>query len=113
MNVTAGVDEFGRLICTVYSEGPPAVVTSSDAPHAREQLLDAIGEVQESGYSECLWPEATGEYRWMFRRAGDRLTVVALWSSGTLTGWQHVLHTETDFEDFTSRVRAALASAAA
>ncbi len=105
MDITAGVDDFGRLICTVYAEGPPAVVTSSDATGARAQLLDAIGEVEASGYSECLWPEATGEYRWMFRRAGDRLTVVALWSSGTLTGWQHVLRTETDFDGFASRVR--------
>ncbi len=111
MDISAGVDDFGRLICTVYSEDPPAVVTSSDATLARAQLLEAIDEVEATGYSECLWPEATGEYRWMFRRAGDRLTVVALWSSGTLTGWQHVLHAETDFEAFTSRIRAALTSA--
>lgn len=105
LDITAAIDEFGRLICTLDADGAPAVVTSSDAPLAAAQLLDAIAEAETSGYSECLWPEATGEYRWMFRRAGDRLTVVALWSSGTLTGWQHVLHTETDLQAFVDRVR--------
>lgn len=113
MDVTAGIDEFGRLICTVRSDGASVVVTAAHAGEARTELLEAIGEAETSGYAECLWPEATGEYRWMFRRADDRLTVVALWSSGTLTGWQHVLHTETDFHDFAGRLRAALASTAA
>ncbi len=110
MDMTAGIDEFGRLICTMQDDGPPVIVTSAHAEEARSQLLDAIGEAEASGYGECVWPEAAGEYRWMFRREGDRLAVAALWSSGTLTGWQHVLQTETDFADFAARVRAALRS---
>ena len=113
MDVSAGIDEFGRLICTMQDDGPPVVVTSAHAAEAGAQLLDAIGEAEQRGYGECVWPEATGEYRWMFRRAGDRLTVIAMWSSGTLTGWRHVLRTETDFNDFAGRLRAALASTAA
>ncbi len=113
MDVTAGIDGFGRLICTVQDDGPPIVVTSSHAEEARTQLLDALGEAEQDGYGECVWPEATGEYRWMFSRADDRLTVIAMWSSGTLTGWQHLLRTETDFRDFAARLREALASTAA
>ena len=46
----------------------------------------------------------------MFRRHGDRLTLVVLWSSGTLTGWQHVFRSECDFEPFATEVKAALAA---
>ncbi len=113
MDVTAAIDEFGRLICTMQTDGRPVVVTAAHADQARADLLEAIGEAESDGYGECVWPEATGEYRWMLRRADDRLTVVAMWSSGTLTGWQHVLRTETDCQDFTGRLRAALASASA
>jgi hypothetical protein len=112
VDITAGIDNFGRLICTVYSDQPPAVITSADAHLSSAQLLDAIADAEQQGYGECVWPEAAGEYRWMFRRAGDRLTVVALWSSGTLTGWQHVLHTETDAQSFTARVREVFATTA-
>ncbi len=112
MDITAGIDNFGRLICTVYSDQTPVVITSADAHLSSAQLLDAIAELEARGYSECVWPEAAGEYRWMFRRAGDRLTVVALWSSGTLTGWQHVLHTDTDANAFIARVREVFAATA-
>jgi hypothetical protein len=113
VDVTAAIDEFGRLICTMQADGRPVVVTAAHANQARTELLEAIGQAESDGYSECVWPEATGEYRWMLRRADDRLTVVAMWSSGTLTGWQHVLRTETGFQEFAGRLRAALASALA
>ena len=111
MEITAGTDGFGRLICTMDAEGTPVVVTASDAAGARAGLLGAIGDAEASAYGECLWPEAAGEYRWLFRRAGARLTVVVLWSSGTLTGWRHVLRVETGFDEFATRVRALFASA--
>jgi hypothetical protein len=41
----------------------------------------------------------------MFRRNDDRLTVVVLWSAGTLTGWQHIFRTDTDFDTFAECVR--------
>lgn len=93
-------DSFGRLVCTVTIDGTDAVVTSAGAEAAAHDLLAALDDVTATGYGECLWPEVAGEYRWMLRQQGDALTVVALWSSGTGTGWQHVVHTQTTLDGF-------------
>jgi hypothetical protein len=109
MDVRFDTDEWGRLLCTVAAGDASVLITSSDAFMARTGLLAALEDARANGYGECLWPEAVGEYKWMFRRHLAELTVVVLWSSGTLTGWQHVLRETTDFETFTSRVEAEFA----
>lgn len=93
-----------RLVCTLQADDREVVVTASDAPSAGANVLAALDDVRATGYGECFWPEVAGDYRWMFRRTGEPLTVVVLWSSGTLTGWQHVLRAETDFDRFVARV---------
>ncbi len=100
MVVQVSRDEFQRLVCTLEVDGRPAVVTASDAPAAARDLLAAVEDAQSSGLGECLWPEVAGEYRWMLRRHDGGLVVVVLWSSGTLTGWQHVVHTEVPLDSF-------------
>ncbi len=108
MDVLIAKDHYGRLVFTLSFRGREAVVTASDAVTAAGSLLDAVDDVQQTGFAECFWPEPNGEYRWMLRRSGERLTVVVLWSIGTLTGWDHVVDDETDFEGFASQVRRGL-----
>ncbi len=109
MNLSLSIDSFGRLVCDIEDDGERAVVTAADASYGVTQLMAAIDDAQESGYGECIWPEGGGEYRWMLRRDGNALTIVLLWSRGTLTGWQHVLRTETRFEAFCARIRESVA----
>lgn len=111
MDVRFDRDPSDRLVCTLDPGDCEVVVTASNASSASADLLAALEDVRQTGYGECLWREVAGEYRWMFRRTGERLTVVALWSSGTLTGWQHVLHADTDFEAFVTRMRSCLGEA--
>jgi hypothetical protein len=106
MEFSFATDRDGRLVCTVETAGAPVLITSGDPFIARTGMLAALEDARAEGHGECAWPEAMGEYKWMLRRDGARLTVVALWSSGTLTGWQHVLREETDFEAFATRVEA-------
>lgn len=103
--------EFDRLICRLDADGVDALVTAADAASAAGDLLAALDDAREGGYGECLWAEVAGEYRWMFKRNGPQLTVVVLWSSGTVTGWQHVVHTETGDEPFRAQLSAAVADA--
>jgi hypothetical protein len=103
-------DRDGRLICTIGPDDCPVLVTAADATLAGMELLDALDDVGEAGYGECVWREAGGDYRWMFRRRGTQLTVVALWSGGTLTGWEHVLQVDTEFEAFVRKMRAELSA---
>jgi hypothetical protein len=99
------IDENGRLICRLTDDDQHATITSAAATPAVEELSAALESARNDGYGECQWQEAAGEYRWMFRRTGERLTVVALWSSGVITGWEQVFRTECDFEAFTAMLR--------
>jgi len=105
MRISLRVDELDRLICTVEDGTAPVTVTASD-PDAGAHLVAAIEEAAGGGVGDCFWEEGGGEYRWMLRREGDKLRLVVLWSSGTLTGWDTVLWRECDFEEFRRQVKA-------
>jgi hypothetical protein len=111
MQFTLETDENGRLICRLVDAGIEGTVTASNVPQAGTDLLAAIEDAKTTGYGECLWEEVGGEYRWMLRADGDRLTVVVLWSIGTVTGWQHVFRAECDADWFQETARASLARA--
>jgi hypothetical protein len=113
IQVSMTLDDFGRLVC-LLSDGPhEATVTASNMPQAGEELVAALEDARDTGYGECLWEEQGGQYRWMFRREADRLTLVVLWSTVTLTGWQHVFRSECDLTALLPAVTAQLASAVA
>ena len=109
MDLSIERDGPERLVCTLVDDNRSVVLTSSDAEAAAADLLAALESAEQTGYGECLWQEAAGDYRWMFRRTGDRVTLATLWSMGTLTGWQNVLQVETNFAMLAARVRAEIA----
>ena len=108
MKISLRVDEFERLICVVEDGAAPVMVTASD-PDAAEHLLAAIDDAARECSGECFWQEGGGEYRWMLRREADKLRIVVLWCSGTLTGWETVLWTECKLEAFRSQAQAEVA----
>ena len=100
MDVSLQRDEFGRLIAELKDGRQEATVTASNVPAAGEDLIAAIESARDTGYGECQWEEQGGDYRWMFRHTDGRLTVVVLWATGTVTGWQHVFRADTTMEEF-------------
>lgn len=104
MKISLCVDEYERLICTVEDGAASVTVTAAD-PAAAARLISAIDDAARNGTGECFWQEGGGEYRWMLRRDDDKLRVVVLWCSGTLTGWETVLWRDCDFETFRSQLR--------
>jgi hypothetical protein len=95
-------DEFSRLTCKLSDVGSEAVVTASDTASAKADLIHAVSSVLELGLGECFWAEACGEYRWVFRRENGRVRIAVMWSSGTVTGWNHVFWSECDLNTFSS-----------
>ena len=108
MQVSLCTDQFGRLTCDLIDGETAAVVTASDTEQAKQGLMAALDEVQQTGIAECYWHESVGEYRWVFRRHGDTLRLAVLWSTGTVTGWEHVFWTECDITAFDQAVRSEL-----
>ncbi len=101
-------DGFGRLVCDIHIPGQTTRVTAWDVRDARAHFLAALDDAREAGLGECFWHSESGDYRWMFRRSGARVTVVALWSTGAVTGWEHVAFVETDADRFDADARAML-----
>lgn len=109
MRITFNEDDFGRLVCTVDHAVGSSVMTASDPVAAGAELMAALEEVRSDGYAECFWHEAHGDYRWMFRLTGQQVAIAALWSSGTVTGWEHIFQGETPVDEFERQVRSGLA----
>lgn len=105
MDAAFETDPFGRLICTLTHGETHATVTSSDKGAAAGSLLQAIEDLLATGAGECFWQEAGGDYRWMLKRDGDTVNMVVLWSTGTLTGWEHLFWGQGQAETFASDFR--------
>jgi hypothetical protein len=108
MDLSLGTDQYGRLVCTLSDGGSPAFVTASDASAAAADLVAALEDVTATGGGDCFWQEGGGQFRWMFRRDGEAVRMVVLWSTGAITGWEHVFSATCDLAPFSRDVRAAL-----
>lgn len=100
------LDAAGHLVCTLVDRDATATILVPNALDAARDLEAALADARDGGYGECVWQLTDGEYKWLFRRAGDRTEVVVLWSSGTLTGWQHTFRSEAGAADLDQRVAA-------
>jgi len=110
MDISLSTEHPGRLIATLRESDEEAVVTAAHRMAAASALLDALEGAREDGYGECYWHEQTGQYWWLFRREETRLEVAVLWSSGAVTGWQHVFRAADEFSYFMERVQDELAN---
>jgi hypothetical protein len=90
MDLALDIDGNGRLVGHLREGAVETVVTAAQPQAAAAAVVAAIGEAAGAGYGECFWAESTGQYWWMFRRTDETVEVVVLWSSGAVTGWQHV-----------------------
>lgn len=103
-------DSLDRVTGTITHNGSQVSVTGADAVPALTDLQAAVDSAVNHGHGECFWREATGDYRWLFRREGQTMRVAVLHSSGTLTGWEHRFWAECDAGEFRDTMHAAIDS---
>jgi hypothetical protein len=100
-----------QIVIRLREGASETTVTGWHTSRAVTALMSALEMVAAAdGYSECFWPEPTGQYWWMFNREGRRLEVVVLWSRGAVTGWQHVFRAADEVDYFVDRVRDEMAA---
>lgn len=98
-------------MCELWDTKTHALVTASNRLEAEEGLLAAVRSVQATGNGECYWNEAAGQYRWVLRQFDEgMLRVAVMWSTGTVTGWEHAFWAETPTAPFCEAVEAGLDS---
>ena len=107
MEVMLSSDLSGRVVGTIAHNGAHATVTGFDGAAAIHDLRVAVDSAVSHEYGECFWQEAMGQYRWLFRREGDRMRVVILLSSGTMTGWEDCFWSECGADEFRDAMHAA------
>jgi len=63
-------------------------------------LLRALDDGLTEGYGECFWPGSDGgQYWWIFKRDGASMEVIAMWTRGGASLWEHVFRA-TDAADW-------------
>ena len=110
MQLALNCDPFGRVVGTIAHRGAKSTVTASDPASAIADLQEAARSAVDHGHGECFWHEATGDYRWLFRRDANTMRIAILWSAGTLTGWEDRFWAECDAAEFRSTIDAAIQS---
>jgi hypothetical protein len=110
MRLTIVTDDLQRLICTLSEGECHATVTASNTHEAAAGLVAAMEDALKDGCGECFWDEAGGQYRWVMKREGEKVKLAVIWSSGVITGWEHVFWTECDFADLAGQIHTALAA---
>jgi len=82
--------------------------TSVSVPRSRpgiQSLTRALDAALTDGHGECFWPCTTGgQYWWMFKRDGDSLEVIVMWTRGGASLWEHVFRATDAAEWFQSRL---------
>jgi hypothetical protein len=96
MEFSLNQHESGSLECRLENGRERALILASDPPAALADFAAALEALISDGYGECFWYQPSGEHRWMFRRAGEKLRLMVLWSTGVVTGWEHVFYAECD-----------------
>jgi hypothetical protein len=109
VDIRIDIDGPGRITGHLREGSVETTVTSANSSAAAAALVSALEQAKAEGDSQCFWHEPTGQYWWMFRREGALLEVVVLWSSGTVTGWQHVFRAADEVDHLIERVREELA----
>jgi hypothetical protein len=109
VDIRIDIDGTGRITGHLREGAVETTVTSANSSAAAAALVSALEQAKAEGDSQCFWHEPTGQYWWMFRRQGALLEVVVLWSSGTVTGWQHVFRAADEVDHLIERVRDELA----
>src|SRR5262245_44064720 len=91
MELGLSIEPYDVLVVHL-KEGPQDTTVSvhgsrPGAMSLRRALDAAIAE----GYGECFWPGAPGgQYWWIFNRRDDSLEVIAMWTRGGASLWEHV-----------------------
>jgi hypothetical protein len=91
MHLSLSVEPHDTLVVHLH-EGAEQTTVSVHPPGAgATSLLRALDHALADGYGECFWPGSPGgQYWWVFKRDGESMEVIAMWTRGGASLWEHV-----------------------
>jgi hypothetical protein len=91
MNLRLTVEPDDRLVVDLQEGQERSTVSVRPARPGAESLRRALDCAILDGYGECFWPAATGgQYWWIFKRDAETIEVIAMWTRGGASLWEHV-----------------------
>jgi len=91
MDVQLSLEPHDILAVHLREGEQQAMVSVHPSRAGAQSLMRALGDALTAGYGECFWPAATGgQYWWIFKREGETLETMAMWTRGGASLWEHV-----------------------
>ncbi|MEO7891792.1 MAG: hypothetical protein ABIW19_17475 [Vicinamibacterales bacterium] len=91
MDLTLSIDIDDTLVVHLREADAHTTVAVRPSRAGAASLRRAVDAAVSEGYGDCFWPGATGgQYWWIFNRRAETLEVVAMWTRGGASLWEHV-----------------------
>jgi hypothetical protein len=91
MNLHLAVGPHDTLTVHLREGREAAAVDVHPSRPGAESLMRALDQALNDGYGECFWPGAPGgQWWWIFKRDAESLEVIAMWTRGGASSWEHV-----------------------
>jgi hypothetical protein len=85
------IDEHDVLVVHLRDGDTATTVSAGPSKAGVASLTRALGQAVTDGYGDCFWPASTGgQYWWIFTRKAETMEVVAMWTRGGASLWEHV-----------------------
>jgi len=91
MELRLSVEPYDLLVVHLIEGTDDTTVSVHGARPGAQSLKRALDAAIETGYGECFWPGSPGgQYWWIFKRTAESLEVIAMWTRGGASLWEHV-----------------------
>jgi hypothetical protein len=91
MTIALAVEPHDILVVHLREGEQETSVAASPSSAAAASLRRALDDALTDGYGECFWPAATGgQYWWILKREAEGLEIMAMWTRGGASLWEHV-----------------------
>ena len=91
MDLRLAIEPHDTLVVHLREGDRSTTVSVAPAQPGVTSLVRALAAALADGYGECFWPgRPGGQYWWIFKREAETLEVIAMWTRGGASLWEHV-----------------------
>ena len=91
MDFALSLDPDQTLVVHLQEGVERTTVSVRPAVAGATSLLRAVDQAVTDGYGECFWPGASGgQYWWILKRIDNSMEMMAMWTRGGASLWEHV-----------------------
>lgn len=91
MHLTFSIEPHDTLVVHLQEGAEKATVAVHPSIAGATSLLRALDDALADGYGECFWPGSPGgQHWWIFKRVETSIEVIAMWTRGGASLWEHV-----------------------